>query len=106
MPTRIARGTGGLVSMIEDVVQIAQEWGGIRETRPASHGRTGCRVGPERRGPGCRIRERHSKSPLTDLSNAALFAALTRAKTAELARIVDFPASLEARREVRSQRSS
>jgi hypothetical protein len=27
--------------MIEDVLQIAQEWGGIRQTRPASHGGLG-----------------------------------------------------------------
>ena len=40
MPTRIARGTGGLVSMIEEVARIAQDRGGIRSTRPASHGRT------------------------------------------------------------------
>src|SRR6266699_1902110 len=47
MPTRIARGTGGLVSMIEEVARIAQEWGGIRKTRPASHGRTRCGAGAE-----------------------------------------------------------
>jgi hypothetical protein len=27
--------------MIEDVVQIAQEWGGIRQAPPASHGGLG-----------------------------------------------------------------
>jgi hypothetical protein len=41
MPTRIARGTGGLVSMIEEVARIAQERGRIREMRPASHGALG-----------------------------------------------------------------
>ena len=31
MPTRIARGTGGLVSIIKEVARIAQECGGIRK---------------------------------------------------------------------------
>src|ERR1700730_3246422 len=62
MPTRIARGTRGLVSMIEEVARIAQEWGGIRKTRPASHGRTRCGAGAESRGPECQIRERLPKS--------------------------------------------
>src|SRR5208283_3813482 len=44
MPTRIARGTGGLVSMIEEVARIAEERGGIRKTRPASHRHTRCSV--------------------------------------------------------------
>jgi hypothetical protein len=35
IPTRIARGTDGLVSMIEKVARIAQKWG-LRKTPPAS----------------------------------------------------------------------
>jgi len=83
MPTRIARGTGGLVSMIEEVARIVQERGGIRKTRPASHGRIRCSAGTESRGcklcgawcalghqgrlPAPRIRLTRDRPPLDDV---------------------------------------
>jgi hypothetical protein len=71
MPTRIARGTGGLVSMIKEVARIAQEWG---DKKNATSFLWAHSVRRRRRKPWARMpaSRKASKSPLTRMQGAAI----------------------------------